>query len=484
MMRKSLRTRLTFWNVSVLAALLVLPWGGTDAFQFWQLRNQLDHFDVEEIETVEGWLFFTPDGMLRLRDGYHNHSESKERIESFLEVLSPEGSLLFRNERLGGRALGGTPLNGEGVGGYSERSDRLSDGTHVRLASRAHVLDGHRLLIRLGQSEEPIRARLYELLLPLIFVLPVALAVAAFVGYSSATRALSPIEQMVRRAEQIRPERLSERLPTENVDDELGRLAREFNGALARLELAFNQLRRFSSDCSHELRAPVAMIRIVGEVALQESHTCEEYQDIIGRMLQGMNRLTSLIEALLTIARADSGFLKLQRTVVPVMAIAREAAGLFDVLIEEKSLSFVFEGDEHAEVEADRMVLTQALANVIHNAVKYSPVGETVSVRIRSGDPDRVTVEIQDRGPGIPREDRVKVFERFYRVDKAHSRESCGAGLGLSIAKWAVEAHGGSIELGSVNEQGCTFLIGLPRVQSAVSQIETVSAGRDKGHPL
>ena len=204
------------------------------------------------------------------------------------------------------------------------------------------------------------------------------------------------------------------------------------------------------------------MIRSVGEVGLQKDGTRGEYRDIIGSMLEEVNRLTSLIDNLLTISRADSGHIQLHRTVVPMMALAREATGLFEILVEEKSQRLILEGDERAQIEGDCIFLRQALVNIIHNAVKYSPVGETISVRVRNGDASHVVVEIQDKGPGIPLEDQRRVFDRFYRVDKARWRESGGAGLGLSIAKWAVEAHGGSIELNSEPNLGSTFRIILP----------------------
>jgi len=457
-----LRTRLTMWYVSVLASLLILAWGGTCALLFWQLRSQLDHFAVQEIETVEGLFFFAPDGQLRLREDYHNHPESKDVIDRFLEVRSPDGSVLFRNEKLGNRDLGGDSFSGEGVGGYSERSTRLADGTRVRMVSRLHSLEGHPLLIRLAHDEEPLFSQLKDLLLASLLVLPVVLVVAGLAGYGLARRALSPIEQMARRAQEITPEKLHARLPNDDADDELGQLARVFNETLARLEQAFEQLRRFTSDASHELRTPLAMIRSVGEVGLQKDGTRAEYRDIVGSMLEEVNRLTSLIDNLLTISRADSGYIQLHRTIVPVMGLAREAAGLFEILIEENSLRLVLEGDEHAQVEGDCLFLRQALVNVLHNAVKYSPVGEIISVRVRISDADQVTVEIQDNGPGIPLEDQTRVFDRFYRVDKARWRESGGTGLGLSIAKWAVEAHGGSIGLDSAPRQGCTFRISLP----------------------
>jgi heavy metal sensor kinase len=462
---KNVRGRLTLWYVCVLAVLLVLAWGATSVTLFWQFRNRLDRLGPEEIETVEHLLFFTPDGRLRLPDDFENYRESKDMIASFVEVRSSMGPVLFRNERLGDRALGGMPVLGEGVEGYSPRSIRLSDGNHVRLMSRAYVLDGHQLVIRLAHSEEPMHSLLRDLVVASTLTLPLMLVAAGFAGYSLAGRMLSPIEEMVNRVRQITVERLSERLPNADVDNELGRLARVFNEALARLEHAFDQLRRFTSDCSHELRTPLALIRSLGEVGLHKNGTCDEYRDVIGSMLEEVYRLTTLVDDLLAMARADSGCLRLERTAVPLMEVAREAANLFDVLIEEKSLRLVLEGDEHAEVEGDSLFLRQTLANLIHNAVKFSPVGETVSIRVRNGATDCVSVEVQDHGPGISSEDRDKVFDRFYRADKSGQREFGGAGLGLSIAKWVVEAHGGSIGLGSVAGQGCTFRISLPRLR-------------------
>jgi signal transduction histidine kinase len=183
------------------------------------------------------------------------------------------------------------------------------------------------------------------------------------------------------------------------------------------------------------------MIRSVGEVRLQKEGTPADYRDTIGSMLEEVNRLASLIDNLLTISRADSGHIQLHRTVFPLMTLAREATGLLEVLVEEKSLRLVLEGDDNAQIAGDELFLRQAIVNIIHNAVKYSPVGEAVFVRVRHEAGQMVSVEVEDRGPGIPVEDRTHIFYRFYRVDKARSRESGGSGLGLSIVKWAVEAH-------------------------------------------
>jgi signal transduction histidine kinase len=271
---------------------------------FFQMRSQLDHYAVQDIETVEGLLYFDAGGGLLLHEDYHNHPESKQVLERFLEVLSPEGGVLYRNARLGGQALGGRLIPGEGQNQYSNRAARLADGTPVRMVSRRHVLDGRPILLRLAYSLLPIRTRLKELGAASLLALPIVLMLAGIAGYMLTRSALAPLQEMAGRAERITSERLHERLPVGDAGDELDHLARVFNNLLTRLEQSFDQLRRFTSDASHELRTPLASIRSVGEVALQKNGNREEYRDTIGSMLEEVNRLTTLVDSLLTISRA------------------------------------------------------------------------------------------------------------------------------------------------------------------------------------
>jgi heavy metal sensor kinase len=456
------RTRLTLWYVFGLASVLILSWGLTAAFMFFQMQSQLDHYAVQDIETVEGLLYFDADGRLMLHEEYHNHPESKQVLERFLEVLKPDGRVLYRNERLGGQALSGRPIQGEGQNQYSNRSARLADGTLVRMVSRRHVLDGHPLLLRLAYSERPIWARFEELGVASLLALPIVLALAGIAGYMLIRSALAPLEEMAGRAERITSERLHQRLPVGQAGDELDHLAGVFYSLLARLEHSFEQLRRFTSDASHELRTPLASIRSVGEVALQKNGNREEFRHTIGSMLEEVNRLTALVDGLLTISRADAGRIQLHTTVFPVMALAREAAALFEVLVEEKGLQIAVEGDEGASLTGDRMFLRQALVNIIHNAVKYSLPGGSISVRVRKDPAGDIHVEVADNGPGIAPEHSARIFDRFYRADESRSREAGGAGLGLSIAQWAVRVHGGDIRLLPTPGSGCTFRIRLP----------------------
>lgn len=209
------------------------------------------------------------------------------------------------------------------------------------------------------------------------------------------------------------------------------------------------------------LRTPLTAIRSIGEVGLQSDGAAPYYRGIIGSMLEEANRLTRLIDGLLTISRADTGQIKLSRTAISVFGVAREAATLLEVLAEEKNQKVHVTGNPELMVLADRTFLRQAVVNLLDNAIKYSPVNVVINTRIFQAD-DQAVLDVEDHGPGITPEQQAHIFERFYRVDQARSNEAGGAGLGLWIAKWAVEANGGVIELRSEGGRGCVFRTSLP----------------------
>jgi heavy metal sensor kinase len=430
----------------------------------WQLHEQLERHVVQDLEMVEGLLYFDGAGQLHLNEDYHNHPESKLVQERFLEVLSPDGTILYRNDRLGNRTIGSALFPGEGVGGYSERSERTSDGIRLVLASRQHLMQGRTILIRVGYSPQPIWMHLREFVTILLLALPLTLAAASIAGYLMAKRALDPISQMARQAEVITTERLNDRLPVES-DDELGHLAGVFNQMLGRIEQSFEQLRRFTADASHELRTPLASIRTIGEVGLQCDATPEEYRDIIGSILEEITRMTSLVDNLLMLSRADAGQIPLNLDVFPVAEVMKDAALLLESLMEEKEQKFSIEADEEVLVRGDRLILRQAAINILHNAVKFTPAGGSITARI-SCEGSCILFSVTDSGPGISTEHLAKVFDRFYRVDPSRSSTCKGAGLGLSIAQWVAQAHDGEIGLSPVPGGGCTFWIRLPMVSS------------------
>jgi heavy metal sensor kinase len=458
---RHVRSRMTLWYVLVLGVLLLAYAAGASLFLFYSLREQLDHNLLEDVERVEGLLENTPDGMVTLDSV--RHEEDEPTMQRFVEVWSSEGILLYRSPTPQGGTLGGPPRpSPKGTTQPSPYPVRLADGTRVRMATSVHTVDSRRVFLRVAHSEQGLWREIEEFVSVLLLALPLALVLAGFSGFALARKALAPIDAMAYKAERISAERLNERLPIENPEDELGHLARAFNATLARLEAAFDQLRRFTADASHELRTPLTAIRSVGEVALQTPKSATEYRDVIGSMLEETDRLTRLVDSLLTLSRADAGHIHVQRSDISLLGLAQEACSLVEVLAEEKRQRISIEGELALMVAGDRLILRQALVNLIDNAIKYSPAEAEIVVRVRAGKDNQLIVEVVDQGPGVPQEHQSRIFDRFYRVDRARSREWGGAGLGLAIARWAVEVHGGQIALQSVEGHGSTFSVTLP----------------------
>jgi len=336
---------------------------------------------------------------------------------------------------------------------------RSESGKRFRLATGMTKND---FLLIVAQDEEPIRMTLRTLFVILVLALPSALILAVLGGYVLAARLLRPVAAMAKKAGQISAENLSERLPIENPGDELGKLATILNQTLSRLEDAFERLRRFTADASHELRTPLTAIQSVGEVALQEELDANAYRDRIGSMLEETSRLTHLVESLLLLTRADTGRVLLDRKSHNITKLVEKAVEDMRVMAEEKGQTLTANLPFRIQAVVDEGALRRALVNLLDNAIKYTPEKGSLSVGLKSDDRG-LAIEVSDSGPGIPADQRGKIFDRFYRIDNDRSRDIGGAGLGLAIAKWAVEANGGYIELESKEGQGSTFRIVLPR---------------------
>jgi heavy metal sensor kinase len=456
---RNVRSRLTVWYLLVLAGLLALYAAGAAFFLFLSLREERDRNLVQDLDDLEGMLNNEADGSVSLHS--KNGTGVEPRIGQFIEVWSPTGSLLYRSPVLRGQTLG-PPMNGEGKRDPVPRTLRLATGTVVRVASTIYHIEDHRVVLRVAYDEEGLWHELREFTNVLLLAFPLVVSLAGLGGYALARKALAPIDTMTNQTQKISAERLSERLSIENPDDELGKLASVVNAMLERLQRAFEQLRRFTADASHELRTPLTAIRSVGEVALQEPAIPSEYRDVMGSMLEEVEHLTRLSDSLLELSRADAGQVHLQRTDIALLTVAQEANSMVEVLAEEKGQSINITGDPNIIVSADRLLLRQAIANLLDNAIKYSPPNSEVTIQVHLGSGNRAWLDITDQGPGIPSEHQPYVFDRFYRVDPARSRELGGVGLGLSITRWAVEAHGGEITLMSKEGQGATFRVFLP----------------------
>jgi two-component system, OmpR family, sensor kinase len=295
---------------------------------------------------------------------------------------------------------------------------------------------------------------------------PLALLVASLGGYFLIRKSLAPVVAMGDRAVRITASNLNERLPVSNERNELGRLATIFNALLARLDLSFEQQRRFMADASHELRTPVAIVCGESEVALSQAvRSTAEYRESLAILHDEGRRLTRIVEDLFMLARADAGQYRAERTNFYLDETVGECVRAVRSLAAQHGIELQYEhaGDELL-LRGDEGLVRRMILNLLDNAIKYTPAGGRVhvdSVRVDAA----YIVRVTDTGAGIPPAAQPHIFERFYRVDKARARNGDaggGAGLGLSIAAWIAELHGGRITLARSDQRGSVFVISLP----------------------
>jgi signal transduction histidine kinase len=270
---------------------------------------------------------------------------------------------------------------------------------------------------------------------------------------------------MASQARNMGAARLRERLAVANQRDELGQLALSFNQLLERIEASFEQQRRFVADASHELRTPVAILRGETEVTLsQPNRSPEEYRETLAILRDESQRLAHIIEDLFTLTRADAGQYPLTLREVYLDELAAEALVRARSLALARNITLQSSIEPDLAIQADEALLGRMLLNLLDNAIKYSPAGSTVELLCkRCG--ENCVVSITDNGPGIPSDLQPRLFERFFRADKARSRaegDTGGAGLGLAISRWIAEAHHGRVELTRSDSTGSTFSVILP----------------------
>jgi heavy metal sensor kinase len=440
----SVRARLTLWHAGTLALIVIAFSAGMFFFvQAWLYRD-LDRQLGRDLAAVRMAHQAGPEEL--------NELETQVGIPLF-EVVE-DGRTLYRTAGWEqGKFAAALP-----AGATAPRSWVSPAGRPYRVAGISEP--SYRAAIALDESF--VRQTLRTLAVVLCVGIPIAVGLAIAAGYLLAGRVLSPVGAMADRARRISAESLDERLPVGDRGDEFGRLASVLNDALARVQASFEQLRRFTADASHELRTPLTAMRSVGEVALQKSLGPAAYRDVIGSMLEEVERLTRLTESLLTLTRAESGSIQLRHETVDLCGLAAEVVNQLRVLADEKEQNLRVEAGAPVVAECDPAILRRGLMNLLHNAIKHTPVRGEIRMDVRTLASMESAIEVRDTGPGIPATHRARIFERFYRVDEGRSRDAGGVGLGLAIALWAVEANGGRIELESEEGDGSLFRIVLP----------------------
>lgn len=453
-MKLSLRGRLTLWYTLVLVVVL----GVFGASVVWmEGRIALRRIDRELGGIEEAMRKIVANELHERASPAEAASEAAETVaEEHLAtaILDPQNVPLSSSlDGLDlGTALGTSPRDVASTVRIASRS--------WRVLTRIEHIGPESLLFLVAKPASDVELGQRELRQAIVIGIPISLLLAGAGGWWLASIGLAPITEMADRAIRL-PLTGSEDLGEPARQDELGQLTRAFNGLVARLRAALRTQRQFMADASHELRTPVSIIRTAADVALSRSGRSEsEYRDTVATTREQALRLGRLVEDMLVLARADAGGYPIHPADLDLDEIVDECRRAVKVLAVERGVRVQSSAGPEVPIRGDADLLRRMLLNLLQNAIQHTPAGGSVSVLTEPA-PDIIKVRVSDSGPGIPEADRLRIFDRFVRLDEARSGN--GTGLGLPIAKWIAEAHGGTLVLEASGPAGSTFCATLRR---------------------
>jgi len=466
---RSLRFRMTAWYAGLLLCALLMfgvsVYLGLERYLNWTFQSML----VSECRTIGTELLAQ---LPAKRAGWLaaevNEAYAPEVNGRFIRVYRDGTGIVY---------LSGAPKDGafepseipfpQGNQRDGVRRIHLKDGRQLLTQAMTFTTpDGSHFLVESGTPYQQIQIVLHGLLLTLAIYTPFIVSLAIAGGYWLMRRSLQPVDEITERAEGITSSNLSERLPTIRTGDELERLSTALNRMIGRLDDAFQHINRFSADASHELRTPLTILQLELEGIVHNYPLSESLENQIGSALEETHRMSRIVESLLTISRLDAGEVKLDRFALDLSELITRTAGEMNVLAQEKSIALCTSVETGIYLDGDRTHLQQVIVNLLDNAIKYTQVGGTIRVSLYVED-GKIIVEVSDNGAGIPAQALPHVFERFYRADKARSRASGGAGLGLSIVKAICTAHSAGIYVTSEEGLGSRFRVEFPTISAS-----------------
>ena len=460
------RTRLTLWTSLVLAVSL----GAGFLWVHYGLRSVLgaknDAFLERKAAELRAVLRDVGSGGADALEAEIRREVAAYEAEGLIVVVRGQGKVFIAPESGGSRKLARLMASAS-LG--PEPQTLLASNDRYRVLRAELLPPGSGSALDLGLSLRETESTLAQ------FDARVAAGGLAFLGLAVlgglllSRQALRPVALSIRTARGLNPANLSARLSRTGADDEIDQLAGTINDLLDRLGAYHAQVIRFTADASHELRSPLGAMRAAVEVALQKPRTVEAYRDTLASVGEQCDRLTNLVNGLLLLARADAGELEVRREPLDLHAVAADVAEMFEPLAEERGVSLVLGLTSFVTVLGDSSRLRQLVTNLVDNAIKFTGAGGTVTLRVER-DEERARLLVSDTGMGIPVEHLPHVFERFYQASPARTGE--GYGLGLSICKWIVEAHGGSLQVESRPGKGTTFIVALPLTSLAPARSE------------
>ena len=479
---RSLRFKLTLWYVLILGILLI----SFSSFLYLTLSKSL-YRDVDNKLRSLAELIAAESVSPLSKFGFGNIDKALEAsmnlkpIGKFIQVLDESGRIGRKSENLKNVQLpiSLTALKNASNGLITYETNYSFENAPLRIITFP-VKENQQLnrIIQVASSLEDVEDALNTLFIILIVTVPLALMVASLGGQFLANKALKPVDQIAQTARMITSKNLNQRIKPRKVKDEISRLIDTFNEMIHRLDQSFRQIKQFTTDASHELKTPLTILKGEVEVTLRKERSSKEYQQTLRSNLEEIDRMSQIVDDLLYLSKADSGELRLNKEKINIKEILHEVVAQMNLLAQDKKLT-IQTSNHHEEVHilGDALRIRELFLNLIGNGIKYTEEGGTITITFIKdppsphGDPlvpreqgqtKFINIIVSDTGIGISIEDQKKIFDRFFRVDKARSREQGGSGLGLSICKWIVGAHQGEISVESEVGKGSSFIVKLP----------------------
>jgi heavy metal sensor kinase len=451
----SVRARLTLWYTAILALVLIIFSAVSYVLLARAIRAENDAALADTAHEFAA--AFDPADRSRGRDVLLDFRYSDRQIL----VLSSKGEVVAGSNKIGPeeRARIQSFIRAGGTGLDTIPGGEESDGIRI-IATPINVV-GTRYTVVVARDLSEQADRLESAAHAVFFGIPLALIVAAAGGYLLARKSFAPVTTMSLKARQIGAETLDERIEIGNERDELGFLAATLNGLLERLQLAFESQRRFMADASHELRTPIAIIQGEADVALARDRDAADYRESIEVMQRAARKLTRIVQNLFLLARGDAGRYPISMSRFYVGEVVADCIRGMRSVAQARGVALSCSAPEDIVIVADEELIHRLVLNLVENAVKFTQSGGTVHVDVRDGD-GNCTIRVADTGSGIAPADQSRIFERFFRGDRARPQDAGGAGLGLPIARWITEVHGGELRLEHSDATGTVFVAVLP----------------------
>jgi heavy metal sensor kinase len=324
-----------------------------------------------------------------------------------------------------------------------------------------YAVIGPGLILQLGRSMESYTRIIEAFRKIFVTTMAVLFVLAVVVGWFMARRALAGIETVTQTARRISGGSFDERVPVKKRADEIDQLAITFNQMLDRIQTLVMEIKEMSDNMAHDLKSPITRIRGIAEVSLTTGSSLNDYKNMAASTIEECDRLLDMINTMLIISKSEAGVDQFERREVNITQVVRDACELFHSSAEDSELSLVCDAQDYLTINGDIRMIQRMIANLLDNAIKYTPAGGKIEVAVDSKNELTLQLNVRDNGIGISKEDLPHIFERFYRCDP--SRSQAGTGLGLSLAKAIATAHGGDITVSSISDQGSTFSVTLPK---------------------